>query len=370
MVTMRNTPTLDFLVEKKDLRNAKFVPAPAPDRVELGKGQALLAIDKFAFTSNNVTYALAGDMLNYWGFFPAPEGWGRVPVWGFGDVVRSNHPSVKVGERYFGYFPMSSYLVVEADKVGETGFVDVIAHRKGPHPAYNQYTRTSTDPTYDVRYEDQQMLLRPLFMTSWLIEDFLTDNQFFGARTVVISSASAKTSFGLAYLLNKNRPIRGEIVGLTSPSNADFVRSMGTYDRVELYDRIDRLPREPQVVFVDIAGDPAVRRAVHHHYRDNLKHSCLVGGTHWENARFSSEETLPGAKPQGFFAPGVIEKRVKEWGPGGVQERFAKVWREFMGPVSGWIKVSQLRGAADVEQVYRDMLEARARPDIGYVLGV
>ena len=48
-----------------------------------------LRVERFGLTANNVTYGAFGDQLGYWQFFAAPEGWGRIPVWGFGEVVAS-----------------------------------------------------------------------------------------------------------------------------------------------------------------------------------------------------------------------------------------------------------------------------------------
>ena len=98
----------DFLVDRSDYRNTTLADAaPAP----LADGEARLRVDAFGFTANNVTYAAAGDMIGYWNFFPAPDtdddvNWGRVPVWGFADVVESLSDYVVDGDRLFGYFPM------------------------------------------------------------------------------------------------------------------------------------------------------------------------------------------------------------------------------------------------------------------------
>src|SRR5215470_5140130 len=193
---------LDFVVDRANLRRFKFVSAVSPD---LGSGEALLRVDTFAFTANNVTYAVAGDMMSYWSFFPAEPGWGRVPVWGFGDVLASDCAGITAGERVFGYFPMSTHLVVRPGSVGSSGFVDAQPHRVALPGVYNQYTRVANDQGYAKEHEDQQMLFRPLFMTAFLLDDFITDNDGFGARTVVLSSASSKTAIGLAFLLSRNQ---------------------------------------------------------------------------------------------------------------------------------------------------------------------
>src|SRR4030095_16655611 len=79
----------DFLVRRDDLHQTAFTDAPAPTTIPLATGQVLLAIDAFAFTANNITYAVFGDVMRYWSFFPALDGSGPVPVLGFATLARS-----------------------------------------------------------------------------------------------------------------------------------------------------------------------------------------------------------------------------------------------------------------------------------------
>ena len=96
----------ELWVDRTNFRNTRIVEASQP---ELGEGEIRVAIDKFAITSNNVGYAVSGDMIGYWQYFPTgEEPWGKVTVWGMADVVESNSPDIKVGERLYGFFPMSS----------------------------------------------------------------------------------------------------------------------------------------------------------------------------------------------------------------------------------------------------------------------
>lgn len=366
---------VDFLVRRDDLRTRKFAAATVGGDTPLRDGQALLKIDCFAFTSNNVTYAAFGEAMSYWDFFPVVSnepGWGRIPVWGFGEVVHSQHGAVKTGERYYGYYPMSTHLLVEPGRAAEAGFFDGVTHRKSLHAIYNQYLRTTADPLYDARTEDVQMLLRPLFITSFLIDDFLGDSKFFGARTVILSSASSKTAYGLAFLLSQRPEI--EVIGLTSASNLAFVERIGCYRRALAYERIADLANHAPAVYVDMAGNGDVRGALHRHFGDQLKYSCAVGGTHWDHRAPSHTGSgpLPGAKPILFFAPSQARKRMEDWGPGGLQRRLAGAWQEILGtvtdPVQGWMRVIHGRGPDAVEQVYLDMLDGKARPDEGHIL--
>lgn len=367
-----NTPSVDFQVRRDDLRTCRCVPAAMPTAASLADGQVLLGIDRFAFTSNNVTYGAFGDAMSYWNFFPVEveqAGWGRIPVWGFGTVVASRHDGVAVGQRYYGYFPMSSHVVVEPGSVGPAGFTDAAAHRK-PLPAiYNQYVLTSNDPGYRRETEAQQMLLRPLFFTSFLIDDFLADNDFFGARRVILSSASSKTAYGLAHCLAQ----RGahEVVGLTSPGNVDFVTRLGCYSRAITYEQLNALDAAPSV-FVDMAGNAELRRRLHEHLGAALTYSCSVGGTHWDH--LGSARDLPGPKPVLFFAPAQGKKRHAEWGAAGLQARMAAAWNGFMVPVMErqppWMRVIEGRGPAAVEAVYCAMLDGTVRPDEGHILSL
>jgi NADPH:quinone reductase-like Zn-dependent oxidoreductase len=47
---------------------------------EPGVGQVRLRVERYSVTANTVTYAVTGDVLGYWGFFPGHDpGWGRGP---------------------------------------------------------------------------------------------------------------------------------------------------------------------------------------------------------------------------------------------------------------------------------------------------
>jgi hypothetical protein len=355
-----------FLVDRDDYRNTRVVDAtPAA----LHDGEARLRVDAFGFTANNVTYAAAGDMIGYWTFFPAPDlgddvNWGRVPVWGFADVVESRCDGLGEGERLFGYLPMSTELVILPEHVSTRSLRDGSAHRAGLPAVYNNYERCAADPGYRQDLEAEQMLYRPLFFTSFLIDDYLADNEFFGATTIVLASASSKTAFGTAHLLNRRDGLT--VVGLTSPGNVAFVERLGCYDQVVTYDEIASLPTGP-AAFVDMSGNAAVVRAVHEHFGDELSQSVIVGITHWED-RLGSVDPMPGPAQTMFFAPTQIEKRHDDWGSGVVEERIGEAWGPFIDEVSGWIEIQHGSGSDAVGDVYMELLENRTRPDTAHVL--
>lgn len=353
----------DFLVRKDDWRTHRFVDAPTP---ELTEGQVLFRVDRFAFTANNVSYALAGDLLGYWRFFPAPDGWGRLPVMGFADVVRSRRPDVAEGTRCFGFYPMSQHLVIQPGQVSAAQIVDAAPHRGGLAHAYNQYVPTTGDPLHRPEDEDALMLLRGLFLTSFLADDFLADHEHFGARTVIVSSASSKTAIALGHCMTHGK--RVQAVGLTSARNRDFVRGLGCWDNVLTYDELAALDPATPAVYVDLAGSGSLLRSVHEHFGDRLRHSCAIGATHWEADR--PQGRLPGPKPQFFFAPSQIQKRLADWGSEGYQERLGAAWSAFLEFARGWLSVERGHGPDAVAAVYRETLEGKTRPEQGHILSL
>jgi hypothetical protein len=363
---MADAASYDFVVKKDALRQTEFRLLPPADAVEIGKSDVVLRVDRFGFTANNVTYAVFGEMMGYWSFFPAPEGWGRVPVWGFATVVRSEHPDIAPGEQVYGYLPMSSHFVIEAGEITKSGFSDVAVHRRERDAFYNLYLRTAADPDYDPAHEAEQMLLRPLFFTGFLIDDFLAESANFGAGAVVVSSASSKTSIGLAHQLFQRGRGACEVIGVTSALHRGFVEKLGIHHRVVSYDDIETLDATTPTLFVDMAGDGDVTMRVHRHFGDALRYSCQVGATHWE--RVGVGGVLPGPQPELFWAPGRLAKRMVDWGPDGFHARTGAAWKKFLASASGWLSVENDSGREAVERVYLTTLEGRADPTKGYVL--
>ncbi|MAI81154.1 MAG: hypothetical protein CL917_19590 [Deltaproteobacteria bacterium] len=360
---MSHSDGLDFMVKKSDWQLHRFEEGPAP---EISEGQILFRVDRFALTANNISYALAGDMLGYWRFFPAPEGWGRIPAMGFADVIESKHPEVAVGMRCFGFYPMSRYLVIEPCAVSAFNMTDGAAHREGISPFYNQYSFTTGDALYQPDDEDALMLMRGLFMTSYLADDFIAE-QGFGEKQVLISSASSKTSIALGYLVSSSK--RARAVGLTSARNLEFVRSLGCYDEVLTYEEVASMDAKEPSVYVDMAGSGPLLRAVHEHFGSQLKHSCAIGATHWED-RSPGEEKIPGPTPEFFFAPAQGQKRNGDWGPEEFQRRLAEAWTGFRNFSASWLQVERGEDASSLASVYEDTLAGLTEPQRGYVFSL
>ncbi|MBU1375723.1 MAG: DUF2855 family protein [Alphaproteobacteria bacterium] len=341
----------DLLVDRGDLRKTTF--AATDPEIPLADGEALLAVESFALTANNVTYGAVGDQIGYWKFFPAPEGQGRIPVWGYARVVRSASPEAPEGLRLFGYWPMSSHTVARLSK-RPSGYVEVSAHRAELPPTYNAYQVAA--PAAD---DDWRSLLRPLFMTSFLLDDQVAEA---APKTLVLSSASSKTAMGLAWLARK----RGiKVIGLTSPAHVALLERLGLYDAVAAYEAIRALTPSGPAAYVDFAGRSAVTRDVHETFGEALKTSTVVGVTHWD--AMGGPPPSVGPTPVFFFAPDRIRQLMKDWGPRELESRFATALKDFIAG-NGWLTLKQHVGPEALQAIYGDVVAGKVKPDEGHIV--
>ena len=365
--------TLTLQTRKTDITQTQWhSAAPAP----LADGQARMRIDQFSFTANNATYAAFGDAMKYWNFFPqADAAWGCVPVWGFAEVTESRCEGVAVGTRYYGYYPFATELIVQPTRVNPATFVDGAVHRAELAAVYNQYLNVALDPGYRAEYEAHIALLRPLFITSFLIDDFLADSKFFDASALVLSSASSKTAYGTAYALaQRAKANRPAIVGLTSSVNLAFTQRLGLYDHVLTYDQINTLDAAAPTVYVDFSGSVTVRQAVHTQCK-GLTFSSAIGGTHWQDRKNSAAGTdLPGPRPTLFFAPSQVKKRLADWGPAQFQAQIGRAMQGFIQavnhPGAPWMTVVKHHGQAVAVAVYNDVISGKASAELGMMVAL
>lgn len=351
-------------VKKAELSKSQIVDLPD---TPLAPGAVRLKVDSFAVTANNVTYAVIGDMFQYWNFFPAPEDWGIVPMWGHAHVESSNCSELAVSERVYGYLPAATHLDVVPGKISAGGFTDMAEHRQPMSPFYNQYSRLAADPEHDPAHEDARMIFGPLFKTGFLIEAFYRRNAWFGAEALVMTSASSKTAMALAQCAKIGSP-KVRRIGLTAPANIAFVKASGLYDDVVAYDAIDHLNRVP-AVSVDFAGNAAVLRAIHTHFGDALQFSSTVGMTH-VGARAGEGAPLPGPEPTLFFAPTEALDTMKDMGPAGFAQAVGAAWGTFIQATKGFVKIEHRTGLDAADTVFKATLAGQQSPDVGIVIKV
>jgi hypothetical protein len=355
-----------LLTDKSALNHTRIATAPlAP----VAQGEALLKIRRVAVTTNNITYAAFGDAMQYWNFFPTGEdGWGHMPVWGFADVVASTVSGVEVGARFYGYFPVASHLRMNPVRVTERGFYDGAEHRLSLTSAYNQYTRVIADPAYRPDLENYQMLVRPLFITSFMLADFLQDNGFFGARRLVVSSASSKTAYGTAFCMEGVPGV--ELVALTSARNKAFVEGLGCYHRAVSYDDLHTITTDLPTLYVDFSGDEDLRAKIHHHFGAALVYDCFAGSA--QNTNFLRDTGLPGPEPKFYFAPVQIRKRNADWGHAEVNRKFNEAQLAFIRRISEpsqpWMALQEHAGFEAAQRLIADLHAGRIDPSAGHVV--
>jgi hypothetical protein len=355
---------MDLEVNTQDLREIRAVELAPPAPRE---GQAVLAIDTFGLSTNNVTFAVTGDLLGYWKLFPASEsGWGRVPVFGFAEVVASRHQGLQEGTRVFGYLPMSDLLLVEPARVDERGFFDGSAHRRDVMAAvWNHYQRV---PPASARADAVRSLLRPLFVTGFLIDDFVADNDGFGADVVVITSASAKTAIATAHEMRARGDRR--VLGLTSAARVATVEALGAYDQVLAYEQAEQVAGE-RAVLIDIAGRIDARDALHRRFGACLAHSMTVGLSNVpEASRLLAAPPEHGPAPEIFYAQLQVAKRADDWGQAAFDARLDEAWERFVAFTDGWLRIERIEGPDAVAEAWRGLVAGSGEPLTGLQLSL
>lgn len=322
----------------------RIVETPASD-LELANGEVLVEIEKFAYTANNITYAVTGDMLGYWQFFPPKgkntNGWGVIPVWGFANVVTSKNDTIPVGDRLFGYFPPAKHLKMKPIKSNERRFIDGAKHRSKLPGGYNLYRRVNNEKGYSQELDCERMLLFPLHLTSFCIWDSLKEKDWYGAKQILILSASSKTSTGLGYAFKADENAL-TVIGVTSNKNIAVVKGLNIYDQSITYEAVSSIDATIPTVIVDMSGNTKLLAALHVHLGDQMKFTSNVGLTHWANAK--PLEGIIKDRSEFFFAPAHIQKRMEEWGPEGFDQKTSAFLAVTAAKTKTWLKFKQLNG--------------------------
>lgn len=354
-------------VDRGDIRQAQVAAAPAPD---LAAGEVEVALELAAITANNVTYAalgeptgLLGPDAGYWDFFGDRDAPGRLPVWGFATVTRSEARGLEAGDRLYGYWPLASHAVLLPEKVNAVGFTDAMPRRQALPAFYNNYQRVDALDGYHGPDHDLWPVWRPLFVTGWLIADQLADEADHGAAQVLVTAASSKTALGFAQSM-QGRADAPRLVALTSARSADFVRGTGLYDDIVTYDAIDTLPQD-KAVLVDFANDAGVVATVRARLGQALAFDLIVGFTHWDSG---GQTPVKGIARTGFFAPARIAKRAADWGGAGLRARMGDAWAAFM-PVARRLTALDTRNGANAAlSAYEDAVNGRADPSVSVLI--
>lgn len=334
-----------------------------------------LRVDRVAVTANTVTYANAGDLLGYWDFYPAGDpAWGRTPAMGWAEVVESHHPEVAVGGRYYGWYPMAGFVDVTVTPT-RTGLRDDGAHRAAHAPVYRALEATDRDPLYPREadpstigdLEDRHALLRGLFLTGYLAAAFFRVHDWYSTPDAVVLSASSKTA--IAFARSAAEAGAGELIGVTSAGNADFVAGLGVYGRVVTYDDVltGRHGIDSAVV-VDMAGNRPVLAALHAQLGDRIGYSMTIGLTHHDQPRV---DVAGGPAPQLFFAPTALQQ-MGELGadPTEVQMGAATALGRFVEDSVDWLRVERVHGPDAAAATWSEVHAGTLDPAVGRIVSM
>lgn len=330
---------------------------------ELPEHGLWLAIEGYALTANNVSYAVLGEQMGYWRFFPAPNGHGCVPVWGHATVLASAHPDIAVGERLYGYLPMASHALLVANRVRPDSLVDASPHRAGLPAVYQHYRRLpagSAEPEADAL----EAVLRPLYMTAWLLAALATNDT---GTTLILTSASSKTALATAALL-RSRANRPRLIGLTSAGRVTTVQATGLYDTVLAYDAAAGVTAQVEgaAVIYDFAGDAGVRAALHTALAHCLRASWMIGLTHQDAS--AAPKGLPGPAPQLYFAPSHWQQLATQIGARELEAQMAADWPVLLAQADRWFRIQHAAGAEALARVWAALVAGRVPADQAWVL--
>lgn len=357
-----------FQVEKKLFFNYELAETPAENR-SIDEGQILVKIDRFAYTANNITYAATGDVIRYWEFFPAAgdtqDHMGVIPVWGFADVIESKAEGIPVGDRIYGYFPPTAHLKMNPIKVQHERFFEGAEHRRTLPMGYNLYRRVNNESNYSREFDNDRALLFPLYLTSYCLWDSLQDQSWFGAKQVLVLSASSKTSIGLGYALQRDKE-SPKAIGVTSTRNLETVKNLGIWDEVTAYDQIDQMDPTIPTVIVDMSGNNEVLVALHNHFGEQMMFTLKVGLTHW--AKANPNAGTNNKRSKFFFAPAHIEKRFQDWGPAGFDERVNRFFMEAVQKSKNWLEYNEMDGLEALAKVHPEVCKGTRSPKEGIII--
>ena len=330
---------LAFEVDRTALDRTRFVT----ETVCAADDEIVVRIDEFAHTANNLTYARLGDAAGYWTSFPTVDlAWGRIPAWGNATVLASRHREIAVGERFYGFVPMASHVVMRPDRVRVGGFVDAADARAGLSPVYASYRRLGGN---DEIVDALRPVFEPVFFLAFVLDAAIADEHREGP--IVMTSASSKAAIATAHLLRR----RGiETTALTSRRNTPFCTGLGCFAEVYAYDESPYLETGP-VTVVDFSGDTDLVETITSRVgavgciRAGLTHGVPGGGL----------STL-------FSAPHHIIERTRKWGREEFQRRFDESLVTFLAWSDSWIDLIRTTTPDELRAHHLDTINGRTRP--------
>lgn len=157
-----------------------------------------------------------------------------------------------------------------------------------------------------------------------------------------------------------------EVVGLTYARNVEFLKRLGCYDRVLAYGDVESLPLDADAVSIGMSGNGSVLARVHARLAQRLRYSMAVGRSHVDAP--AMPDSAAGPRPELFFAPAQVEKRLHDWGPEGYRQRIADALASFVDGSREWLELEHLAGADAMQSAWSDALVGRVPAGIGRIV--
>ena len=231
------------------------------------------------------------------------------------------------------------------------------------------------------------MLYRPLFWTSYWCEDWMFSSKYRDANQIIISSASSKTAFCLAYLIKK-RITKGDIsnvtlTGITSKSNLGFTRGLHLYDKVLEYDSFASLKPTSgngKWIYADLAGNENFNDRLFSHLGSNLVAGIALGLTNlspsapdassikWSTNTFTNTPSNAGKKElEQFFMPEWLNVRRHQFSIEEISALQNRAWKDLMKDCGSWVKMKHISGGDAVKLAYGKVTKGGFGPDEGMI---
>ena len=245
-------------------KNVQFLPLNKNvDSIPLAENEVLFVPVSLA-ANRYITFYNSGYLIQGIENFVDPKGvqntrsFKSAPCWGRCKVYRSNHPDIKEGSTYYGFWPLAAYCVRSVCDVDDQAFIGYLDLPNFSGPKEWLKLIKIEDDSYSIdNYEYMKIGI------TYARE--LEDMNYFDAERLVISSASSASGQMIAMFLKELNP-SFTVIGLTSERNFDFVKQFSYFDEVYTYDDIKSSPNANKSLYFDALGWESVTKDIFEHF--------------------------------------------------------------------------------------------------------
>jgi hypothetical protein len=122
-----------------------------------------------------------------------------------------------------------------------------------------------------------------------------------------------------------------------------------------------------------MAGGKTTLSAIHHHFMQQLCYSSRIGATQHNDIDINDTlrfDNLPGAKPEFFFAPTQLKKRMVDWGAAETMTQMSRSLLSYIEFCRSIISIAHTTNVNQVESVYQQVLAGKADASVGQVISL